>query len=109
MADYTSTYTGEQIDAAVAAVAGMTALTNAEIDTIWHNAMVTLISFTINGDSYQAEEGMTWQEWVNSDYNVNDNFYISGNYIYRRSPSGAVSTATPSSLIQENSNYTVDR
>ena len=31
---------------------------------------VTLISFTIAGKSYQAEEGMTWGEWVNSDYNT---------------------------------------
>ena len=29
----------------------------------------TLISFTIDGTSYQAEEGMTWAEWVDSDYN----------------------------------------
>ena len=28
-----------------------------------------LISFTIDGTSYQAEEGMTWGEWVNSSYN----------------------------------------
>ena len=29
-----------------------------------------LINFTINGTAYQAEEGMTWQEWVNSSYNT---------------------------------------
>ena len=29
---------------------------------------VTLISFTVDGTSYQAEEGMTWVEWINSDY-----------------------------------------
>lgn len=31
---------------------------------------VTLINFTINGTAYQAEEGMTWQQWVNSSYNT---------------------------------------
>lgn len=31
---------------------------------------VTLISFTIQGTSYQAESGMTWGEWVNSSYNT---------------------------------------
>lgn len=31
---------------------------------------VTLISFTIDGTSYQAEEGMTWAEWVASSYNT---------------------------------------
>ena len=30
----------------------------------------TLISFTIAGESYQAEEGMTWQQWVDSTYNT---------------------------------------
>lgn len=34
-----------------------------------------LITFTIDGTEYQAEEGMTWVEWCNSDYNVN-------NYVY---------------------------
>lgn len=31
---------------------------------------VKKISFTINGTSYQAEEGMTWGEWVASSYNT---------------------------------------
>lgn len=31
----------------------------------------TLITFTINGVQYQAEKGMTWNEWVNSSYNDN--------------------------------------
>lgn len=30
---------------------------------------VQLITFTINGTSYQAEEGMTWEQWVDSSYN----------------------------------------
>lgn len=32
-------------------------------------APVTTINFTIDGTSYQAEEGMTWAQWVLSDYN----------------------------------------
>ena len=31
---------------------------------------VIMISFTIEGTTYQAESGMTWFEWVNSDYNT---------------------------------------
>lgn len=31
---------------------------------------INIINFTINGTSYQAEEGMTWYEWCNSDYNT---------------------------------------
>lgn len=29
-----------------------------------------LINFTIDGTAYQAEQGMTWQQWVNSSYNT---------------------------------------
>jgi hypothetical protein len=29
-----------------------------------------LITFTIDGISYQAEDGMTWEEWVYSSYNT---------------------------------------
>ncbi len=36
-----------------------------------------LISFTFKGESYQAERGMTWYEWVNSDYNTySGNLYV---------------------------------
>ena len=41
---------------------------------------------------YTATEGMTWGEWVNSNYNVNSFYMINdemaGNYL--RSPNGAV-------------------
>lgn len=43
----------------------------------------TLITFTINGIEYQAEEGMTWSEWVESSYNTGSNlFYKSGSTAY---------------------------
>ena len=31
---------------------------------------ISLISFTIDGTEYQAEEGMTWGEWIESEYNT---------------------------------------
>lgn len=34
------------------------------------NATPKLISFSIGGTTYQAQEGMTWGEWVESEYNV---------------------------------------
>ena len=37
-----------------------------------YNTSPNLISFTIGDISYQAEEGMTWEEWVNSEYNVDE-------------------------------------
>lgn len=36
----------------------------------------SLITFTVDGVEYQAEEGMTWGEWVGSEYNVNGVFFI---------------------------------
>ena len=38
---------------------------------------MTIINFTIEGVSYQAEEGMTWAQWVGSAYNE-DGFYLQG-------------------------------
>lgn len=35
-----------------------------------------LITFTIDGVEYQAEEGMTWEEWINSEYNIDMTFGI---------------------------------
>lgn len=39
----------------------------------------TLISFTIGGTSYQAEEGMTWAEWVESNYNTSTDISVNSN------------------------------
>lgn len=30
----------------------------------------SLISFTVNGTSCQAEDGMIWMDWINTDYNT---------------------------------------
>ena len=32
--------------------------------------IVPLLTLTIDGVEYQYEEGMTWEEWVNSEYNI---------------------------------------
>jgi hypothetical protein len=49
----------------------------------YEDAPKPIITFTIQGmGTYEAEEGMTWGEWVASDYNT-DGFYISDwNTIY---------------------------
>ena len=41
---------------------------NVEFD----DGQVELISFTIDGIQYQAEEGMTWGDWLVSEYNVHN-------------------------------------
>lgn len=51
------------------------------------------IKFTIDGTSYEADEGMTWGEWVNSSYNTGG-FVIQGqkimrnNYVVRKNSGG---------------------
>lgn len=40
-----------------------------------------IINFTIDGTPYQAEEGMTWAEWVNSPYNE-DSFKVLDEWIF---------------------------
>ena len=42
------------------------------------------INFTIDGESYQAEEGMTWEQWVVSDYNTGnfEDDHYGGNLIW---------------------------
>jgi hypothetical protein len=39
-----------------------------------------LITFYIDNKEYQYEKGMTWEEWINSQYNT-DNFVFYGNVI----------------------------
>jgi len=39
-----------------------------------------IINFQINSQIYQAEKGMTWEAWVESEYNTL-NFYISNNQV----------------------------
>jgi hypothetical protein len=73
----------------------------------------TLISFTIDGVSYQAEDGMTWGEWVNSDYNTGgwaiQSTYL-GNVIGRNSTE-AVSlnnaVVTPTDVIESGTGVTI--
>ena len=35
-----------------------------------------ITTFTINDTEYKAIEGMTWGEWINSDYNMEDELII---------------------------------
>lgn len=58
---------------------------------------VTLINFTINNIPYRAEEGMTWEQWVNSGYNTaHSRYFISDGHLKYTSGyvSGPTSTST---------------
>lgn len=86
---------------------------NMTIDVYTKEVPVTLITFTINGTSYQAEEGMTWSEWVDSEYDINDYFAISGGTVWTtelgKFITAWVKDVTPSDVIQANMTYTYDK
>lgn len=48
---------------------------SAESSAVSYTVGVNLITFTVDGMTFQAEEGMTWEEWCESEYNT-DNFYV---------------------------------
>ena len=62
--------------------------TKEELEEIkWLVLESELITFTINDIEYQAEEGMTWEEWINSEYNNNGYHSDDGEYVYVQSSS----------------------
>lgn len=63
---------------------------------------VSLIIFTINDVGHQAEEGMTWQEWCDSEYNTYG-VYCSGNNII--GPGVFIAGQTPSDVISNGYAY----
>ena len=63
-----------------------------------------LISFSIAGKSYQAEEGMTFGEWVNSSYNI-DSCFFNGDHLYNNC--NPIPGVSPSTVIINNSSYRV--
>ena len=70
-----------------------------------------IISFTIEGTTYYAEEGMYWTDWVNSSYNT-DGFTISQDELnFRVLPSGSVCFVNPNaasdSLLEDGADYTL--
>lgn len=77
-----------------------------------------LITFTIDDVTYQAENGMTWGEWVESNYSINNESGISEWYFEEIStPSGNKNVlrwtlaldiyldVSPETIIQANHNY----
>lgn len=59
-------------------------------------------TFTLdNGTSYNFEIGMTWAEFIESDYNTNDHFYTDGNSEYVQWHSGNASMPYIALVISE--------
>ena len=53
---------------------------------------VSLISFTIAGTEYQAEDGMTWAEWCKSEYNTGNVGVTTSGDVYLGSATRLIST-----------------
>jgi hypothetical protein len=68
------------------------------------NGGVSLITFTIAGTKYQAEEGMTWEQWVNSEYNTS-NYQNTGGLVVDATMLKCVYNATSSDIILNNGVY----
>lgn len=74
------------------------------------NATQEMITFNISEISYQAEKGITWGEWCNSEYNI-DGYYVSNGVVHKDETLIVVSSisyasALSSDIIEEIS-YTV--
>ena len=81
---------------------------NSEVKSITATT-IKLISFTINDTEYKAVEGMTWKEWINSDYNINSAYGLSdsGKVVFKVTSSGFYYVGpTKEELIIENEKYT---
>ncbi len=70
-----------------------------------------LITFTLEGISYQAEDGMTWEDWLDSEYNVKG-FYIYSSKILVRTelyigtdPATAPRFSRPTDIIEDGRSY----
>lgn len=74
---------------------------------IWDGEYVTLITFTIEGTEYQAEEGMTWAEWVKSEDNTGGYLIGAVGDTVLDQAGFAVNGVTSSSVIQDGVSYSI--
>ena len=72
----------DTISVAFAYYNGLNVYGTITVTTTGSGSSTNLITFTINGVSYQAETGMTWDEWVDSDYNTGAFFVWDENMVY---------------------------
>ena len=79
-----------------------------DINSILENIIgrINLIKFYIVSREYQAEEGMTWEEWINSEYNIRQQVYVNNSQIYHFE--SLIFDANLSDTIIPENNYTID-
>ena len=72
-----------------------------------------IINFTIDGNAYQAERGMTWEQFITSDYNIAQQYgtyiKITDNFINYGNAPVTIGVehqyVRPSDMIVDNFNY----
>lgn len=81
----------------------------------------TMISFSVSSTTYTAEEGMTWEEWVNSDYNPTSvcrddikQFSVNGSDIFAFCYGGSISYNSSQNILSTeiiiaNYQYTINQ
>jgi len=83
------------------------------IEITYPETTIALVTFEISEDSdgnggiYQAEEDMTWGEWVESKYNT-DGYYLRDDYVGTPDGQELVSSITASDLIIANEFYSTE-
>ena len=63
----------------------------------------TLIAFTIDDHTLYAEEGMTWEQWAESEYNTTNLLYSSAGCLYTEPSTDSSSSITFTNNIVYNS------
>lgn len=69
---------------------------------------IQLINFTINGNEYQAEEGITWEDFINSKYNF-DKLTTMGVQLVYYNDLSSINPIYKDDIILNNTNYTFSR
>ena len=64
------------------------------------------ISFTVDGKEYKAKYGMTWEDWVESDYNT-DGFYTGLPWVYSKDGKYVSKYTSMMETIKHKKNYTL--
>ena len=65
-----------------------------------------IFNATLNGNNFKFDEDMTWEDWINSDFNT-EGYKISGNNIVSSDGKKKISGASKGDKINSSSNYSL--
>ena len=82
-----------------------------QADKKWEYEKMYLITFSFDGTEYQAKKGWTWEKFINSSYNIDNEFFVhsSNGNIFSRTRgyyiSGITTVVNSTDIIIENGEY----